>query len=109
VVIGVHDLPASIAQYRKAFQLPAPATQRDERFGADLAWFAGTPVVLAASLAPNSWLARRIEHFGDSPCAFVLTAAGGVLVQEPSKWFGRTLSWIGDPKLAWRLGVWTAP
>jgi hypothetical protein len=106
VVIGVHRLEESIAQYRKAFQLAEPKRQRDESFGAALAWFEGTPVVLAAVLTPDSWLAHRIEHYGDSPCAFVLTSAGGIIGQNPSNWFGRPLFWDDDAKLGWRLGVW---
>lgn len=109
VVIGVHDLEPAIAQYRRAFQLAEPKRQRDEAFGANLAWFEGTPVVLAASLAPNTWLANRVESYGESPCAFVLTASGGMIGEQPSKWFGRTLWWIGDAKLNWRLGVWMTP
>jgi hypothetical protein len=105
VVIGVHNLEGSIAQYRKAFQLPEPKRQRDERFGADLAWFEGTPVVLAASLTPDSWLALRVAHFGDAPCALVLTAAGG-MIGERSNWFGRPLFWSDGEKLGWHLGVW---
>jgi hypothetical protein len=109
VVIGVHSLEESIAQYRKAFQLPAPKRQRDELFGADIAWFEGTPVALAASLTPDSWLAHRIAHFGNSPCAFVLTAAAGILGRKPSNWFGRPLFWSDGEKLGWRLGVWIDP
>ena len=109
VVIGVRDLEESIGHYRKAFQLPEPKRQRDEKFGADLAWFEGTPVVLAAGLTPDSWIAHRIAHYGDSPCAFVLTATGGIIGQNPSNWFGRALMWTGDVNLGWRLGVWTTP
>jgi hypothetical protein len=109
VVIGVHSLEGSIAQYRKAFQLPEPKRQRDESFGADLAWFEGTPVALAAGLTPDSWLAHRIAHYGDSPCAFVLTAAGGITGRKFSNWFGRPLFWFDDARLGWRLGVWINP
>jgi hypothetical protein len=109
VVIGVQSLEGSIAQYRKAFQLPEPKRQRDELFGADLAWFEGTPVALAVGLTPDSWLARRTAHYGNSPCAFVLTAAGRITGQKSSNWFGRSLFWFDDAKLGWRLGVWINP
>jgi hypothetical protein len=105
VVVGVRSLEGSIAQYRKAFQLPEPKRQRDESFGADLAWFEGTPVVLAAGLTPDSWLAHRVAQYGDAPCAFVLTASGGI-IGSSSNWFGRLLFWSDDAKLGWRLGVW---
>jgi hypothetical protein len=109
VVIGVRNLEGSIAQYRKAFQLPEPKRQRDEPFGADLAWFEGSPVVLAASLSPDSWLARRIAHFGDSPCAIVLTASGGLIGGKSSNWFARPIFWSDDAQLGWHLGVWINP
>ena len=50
VVIGVKDLDAAIARYRQAYGLPAPERQEDAVFGARLAWFPGTPVVLASPL-----------------------------------------------------------
>jgi hypothetical protein len=106
VVISVHDLEASIAQYRKAFQLAEPKRQRDEAFGADLAWFAGTPVALAAGLAPDSWLSQRVAHYGDSPCAFVLTASGGLIGNQSAMWFDRPVFWASEPKFGWRLGTW---
>lgn len=93
VVIGVSSLAESIAQYRKAFQLPEPKRQRDESFGADLAWFEGAPVVLAMGLTPDSWLAHRVAHYGAVPCAFVLSTAGEIAGMKPSNWFGRPLFW----------------
>lgn len=105
VVIGVHDFERSIALYRKAFQLPEPKRQRDATFGADLAWFEGTPVALAAALASDSWLAQRIARFGDSPCAFVLTAIGGMLGSNPSNWFGRPLFWFDGGSFGWHIGT----
>jgi hypothetical protein len=109
VVIGVRSLEESIAQYRKAFQLPEPRRQRDEAFGADLAWFEGMPVALAAALTPNSWLSHRIAQYGDSPCAFVLTTTTGMKGRRPSNWFGRPLYWVDNVKLGWHLGAWLIP
>jgi catechol 2,3-dioxygenase-like lactoylglutathione lyase family enzyme len=106
VVIGVHDLEQSIALYRKAFQLPEPRRQRDAAFGAELAWFEGTPVALAAPLAPVSWLAHRIARFGDSPCAFVLAPTGGLIGSNPSSWFGRRVYWSDGAGLGGRIGAW---
>lgn len=105
VVIGVHHLEESIAQYRKAFDLPPPQRQRDASFGADLAWFEGTPVVLAAGLTSDSWLTRRVGRYGNSPCAFVLTTTGGMAGQKPSSWFGHRVFWASKATLGWLLGV----
>ncbi len=112
VVIAVRNLEESIAQYRRAFDLSAPKRQRDEGFGADLAWFEGSPVVLAASRSAlqqpgtQSWLARRVAKFGEAPCAFVFTTTSGIGGRKASTWFGYPVSWVGDQKLDWRLGVW---
>lgn len=105
VVVGVRDLEAAIALYRRAFQLPAPKRQREAEFGADLAWFEGTPIVLAQGLANDSWLAQRVRKFGEGPCAFVLQAAAGLVGQSPKHWFGSTIFWINERELGWRLGL----
>jgi hypothetical protein len=105
VVVGVHDLEGGVAQYRKAFKLAAPLRQKDAAFGADLAWFEGTPIVLAQGLN-GSWLSRRVEEYGDAPVAFVLAAASGTpgASSKPSKWFGHSVAWTDEAKLGWRLG-----
>jgi hypothetical protein len=104
VVIGVSDIDSAISQYRKAFGLPAPLRQQDGKFGADLAWFEGTPVVLARGLGESSWLSKRVREYGDAPVAFILTAGSGV-AGSPSRWFDRSIFWMDDAKLGWRLGV----
>ncbi len=105
VVVGVRDLDAAIALYRRAFQLPAPKRQRDADFDAELAWFEGTPVVLAQGLANDSWLAKRVGEFGEGPCAFVLHSADGLTGSAGSQWFGSTIVWTNEQRLGWRLGL----
>ena len=95
VVIAVRDLKASSARYRQAYELAAPAEQEDVGFGARVAVFAGTPVVLAEPLNARSWVAERIRRFGEGPCAFVLGKQSG--------WAG--ISWFDSAKLGWHLGV----
>jgi Glyoxalase-like domain len=102
VVVGVRDLEGVVAQYRKAFKLAAPLRQKDPKFGADLAWFEGTPVVLAQGLS-GSWLSRRVSEYGDAPVAFVLSGGSGI-AGTPSKWFGQPIVWTDEAKLGWRLG-----
>jgi len=106
-VIGVRNLNAAIEQYRKAFDLPVPKRQMDEALAVDLAWFEGSPVVLAAGRDANSWLSRRIARYGESPFAFVLatTGRGGGDRLQLSTWFGRSVSWADEGKLGWRLGM----
>ena len=108
VVIAVKDMERSVQLYQRAYNLPAPATENDSDFGAKLAWFKGTPVILAASNSDSSPLAGRVARFGDAPCAFVLAAAKKFTatgISLRSKWFGRQISWFDPAALGWRLGV----
>ena len=106
VVIGVRDLDAAIEQYRRAYLLPAPQRQTDTEFGAKLAFFPLTHVVLATPLSPDSWLSARLREFGDAPCAFVLGTQRGQMAQAviPSNWFGN-IHWAVSTRLGWRLGT----
>jgi hypothetical protein len=101
VVIGVQGLDAAIARYRSAYGLPAPQLHEDATFGAKLAWFPGTPVVLAAPLLPESWLSSRIDQFGEAPCAFVL---GTATISSNSL---DHITWADSERLGWRLGFQT--
>src|SRR5712692_2903145 len=107
VVIAVKNLDAAIAQYQQAYGLPAPQRQDDATFGAKLAWFAGTPVVLATPLPAGEWLTQRMERFGEAPCAFVLSRGQSAKypVKPGSTWFGMPVSWFDAAVLGWRLGL----
>jgi hypothetical protein len=107
VVIGVRDLDAAILQYRQAYGLAAPQRREDAVFGAKLAWFRGTPVVLAAPLPGGSWLSLRIQHFGEAPCAFILGARRPVAADHASNWFGHSVFWADPNRLGWHLGFET--
>jgi hypothetical protein len=108
VVVGVRDLEGAIAEYRKAFGRPAPQRQKDAGFDAELAWFEGTPFVLARGLSESSWLTRRVRDYGDAPVAFVLEAARGVIGSgHTSTWFGQPIFWVNERELGWRLGIET--
>ncbi len=103
VVIGVRNLESAIAQYRKAFVLPAPRLQGSASFEAQLAWFEGTPIVLATPSTPSSWLVKRLAETGEGPCAFILKSTSprpGANVE----WFGKPIGWLDESKLGFRLG-----
>jgi hypothetical protein len=103
VVLAVNDLDSGIARFQKAYGFSTPQRQDDAAFGARLAWFSGTPVVLAAPLGAQSWLVERLKTFGEMPCAFVL--GGGKPDNASEKWFGKPISWLAPKTLGWRLGV----
>ncbi len=106
VVVGVEDLEGAIAQYRKAFSLPLPRRQQDVDFGAEVAWFEGTPIVLAMGLTADGWLSRRVREYGEAPVALVFkTNEGSGGSGSVSYWFGHAIFWRNGVKLGWRLGV----
>jgi hypothetical protein len=80
--------------------------QTDDRWGAALAGFSGTPIVLAMPLNKESWLAARLDKIGEGPVAFVLRAREGRAheAESKTKWFGSTISWLDAQKLGWWLG-----
>ena len=107
VVIAVKNLGESVQLYQRAYDFGAPKMQKDPEFGAELAWFEGTPVVIASPLSPGSALAARVREFGDAPYAFVLAASsvGTATRSASSNWFGKPIRWFDTAKLGWHLGV----
>jgi Glyoxalase-like domain len=110
VVVGVRDLDGAISQYRQAFGLAEPRRQDDASLQVKLAAFEGTPIVLAAPLTANSWLASRLQQFGEAPVAYVLSTstAAGQPVSEQSNWFGKAIGWM-DPKKLGGARIGTTP
>ncbi len=112
VILGVNDLSAASDLFRRAYAWPAPAIENHPEFGATLAYFPGTPVMLATPLGEHSWLAARLRAFSESPVAYLLatpdlaTAGKRYSLSSQSKWFGRNLAWFDAAKLnGIRLGV----
>lgn len=99
VVLGVRDLEANIALFRRAWGWPQPLRPARGR-----AVFPGAPVVLEspgpAPVASGSGLARRLDALGDSPAAFLiavddLDAAGRHLdLGSPEEWTGERVAWL---------------
>jgi hypothetical protein len=105
VVIAVRSLDDAIKRYHQAYGVPPPIKQVDAAFGAQMALLGGVPVILAAPL-PGSWLAERLDRFGEGPCAFILGARrpGAYKPAVKARWFGMDISWFDPEKLGWRLG-----
>lgn len=111
VVIAVQDLDSSIALFRKAYDLPQPAMEVQQQFGAKLAKFDGTPVILATPLDNSGWLKQRLQAFGESPVAFLLGSSGDAdkkfgFTAAEGTWFGKHVRWLPADKLnGVRLGA----
>ncbi len=106
VVIAVRNLEAAVKLYRQAFGLPEPLKEVDKDFGAQLASFGSAPVILAQPLTADSPLARRIDEFGEAPCAIVLGGARAARYRAAAKsrWFAVEIDWFDAAALGWRLG-----
>jgi hypothetical protein len=111
-VIGVNDLNAAIAQFRKAYGWAAPLTEDHGDFEAKLAYFPGEPVILAAPAGGRSWLAERLQKHGETPAAYLLSTQDlNAVIKKfhlsgPKTWFGQRVVWFDSKKLdGVRLGV----
>jgi hypothetical protein len=110
VVLGVNNLDASIALFRKAYGWAEPLTETQKDFG-KLAYFPGEPVILAAPTG-GGWLSDRLAKFGETPVAYLLGThafAGATKKYKLSgtkTWFGQKVAWFDAGKLKGvRLGV----
>jgi hypothetical protein len=106
VVIAVNNLDQAIERYRNAYAGTAPVKQVDKEFGAHLAEMPGLSVVLAEPLTADSWLAARLNRFGEAPCAFVLAGANTrkYIPASKTRWFAEDVAWFDPGQLGWRLG-----
>jgi catechol 2,3-dioxygenase-like lactoylglutathione lyase family enzyme len=112
IVLGVKNLDESIALFQKVYGWPAPKVEDHPDFGAKLAYFAGTPVILATPLAPDSWVSERIGRLGQCPIAFLLgagdfkAASAHFSLPAEAHWFKLKVSWFDAKKLhGVRLGI----
>jgi hypothetical protein len=110
VVIGVSNLDASIALFRRAYGWADPIIETQKDIG-KLAYFPGEPVILAAP-SGGGWLSEHIAKFGESPVAYLLNTrdfAGAVKKYKLAgnkTWFGQKVAWFDVGKLKGvRLGV----
>lgn len=110
VVIGVSNLDASIALFRKAYGWAAPLTETQKDWGR-MAYFPGEPVILAAP-SGGGWLSERISKYGESPVAILLNARDFSAAVKKYRlsgtkiWFGQKVAWFDAGKLkGMRLGA----
>jgi hypothetical protein len=110
VVLGVNNLDAAVALFRKAYGWSAPLLETQKDIG-KLAYFPGEPVILAAP-AGGGWLADRLAKYGESPVAYLMASrdfAGAVKKYKLSgnkSWFGQKVVWFDAGKIKGvRLGV----
>ena len=108
IVVGVSNLDASIAMFRKAYGWSEPITENQKDWG-KMAYFPGEPVILVSG---GGWIGDRIAKYGESPVAIVLAGkdfAGAIKKYKlggTKTWFGQKVAWFDASKLRGvRLGV----
>jgi hypothetical protein len=109
VVIGVNNLDASIALFRKAYSWAEPLTENQKDWG-KMAYFPGEPVILVAP--SGGWISERLAKYGESPMAILLGsrdfsgATKKYRLSGTKTWFGQKVGWFDVGKLRGvRLGV----
>ena len=109
IVIGVNNLDASIAMFRKAYAWAEPLTENQKEWG-KLAYFPGEPVILASP--SGGWMSDRISKWGEGPVAILLAgrdfpaAVKKYKLSNSKTWFGQKVAWFDAGKLKGvRLGV----
>ncbi len=115
VVIGCKDVKATATRFAKAYGWPDVSTSTqvdDASLELRLLRVVGKPLILAQPLGAASWLARRLERFDESPCAFLLRSdnwrdsESRLRFSARSTWFGETAHWLRLPDLPdVRIGV----
>lgn len=112
VILGVKNLDENIALFRKVYGWPAPRIEDHSEFAARIAYFPGTPVMLAAASSPDSWIAERVARLGQCPVAFLLRAGDFQAASEHfslptgKSWFHLDVAWFDVNKLhGVRLGI----
>jgi len=110
VVVGVSNLDAAIALFRKAYGWTDPLIENQKEWG-KMAYFPGEPVILVAP-SGGGWLSERISKFGESPVAIILAGRDFPAAVKKYKlagtktWFGQKVAWFDAGKLKGvRLGV----
>jgi Glyoxalase-like domain len=110
VILGVNNLDASIALFRKAYGWADPLIETQKDFG-KLAYFPGEPVILATPTG-GGWLGDRLAKFGETPVAYLLMTRDFAAATKKYKlsgtktWFGQKVAWFDAGKLKGvRLGV----
>jgi predicted enzyme related to lactoylglutathione lyase len=109
VVLGVNDLQAAIALFRKAYGWSEPLVENQKDFG-KLAYFPGEPVILADP--SGGWVADHISKFGEGPVAYLLgtrdygAATKKYKLNGGKPWFAQKVGWFDANRIKGvRLGV----
>jgi catechol 2,3-dioxygenase-like lactoylglutathione lyase family enzyme len=104
VIIAVKDLEKTAKLFRKVYGWNEAARSDnpgDAFNGASMIEFGDSPVILASPIGQNSWLGKRLEQFGDSPCSFLI-GSGSIPETQARYRLEDAERWIdGKKKVVW--------
>ena len=108
IVVGVSNLDAAVAMFRKAYGWSEPLMENQKDWG-KMAYFPGEPVILVSG---GGWVGDRVGRNGESPVAILLaskdfaSAVKKYRLGGTKTWFGQKVAWFDAGKLKGvRLGV----
>jgi hypothetical protein len=116
VIIGVRYLENAIKLFQRVYgwKEPLRSDGLEGIFeGVQLAGFENSPVTLASPKDERSWLGRRLEQFGNSPCSFLIGSKSLMETRDryhlvdTQEWIDKKkeIAWIPSSKLGGiRLG-----
>jgi Glyoxalase-like domain len=110
IIIAVRDLEKTAALFHKVYGWKGASrsdNQVDIFRDAKGIEFENSPVVLVSPESQRSWLGKRIEQFGDSPCSFLIGTKSfsqthdRYHLEKETSWIDgkRKVAWIPAPKL----------
>jgi hypothetical protein len=112
VILGVGSLTTTTDLFQRVYNWAVPQVADQPDFGASLAQFSQTPVIVASPLADHGWLGERLARFDDSPCGFLIgtnefqAACRRYDLVQQSEWFGQPVAWFEPDRLSGvRLGI----
>ncbi len=104
VIIAVKDLEDTTKLFRKVYGWKEAAQSENPEGvfnGVRMIEFEDSPVVLASPLNQNSWLGKRLEQFGDSPCSFLI-GSRSIAETQARYHLDNAERWIdGKKKIVW--------
>jgi len=99
----------TVDRLRLVYHWQAPTRMDLPELGAQAALFPDAPVAVAIPSSKGTWLGKRLEQFGESPCAYLIRStdfnrsASRLKLRSVSQWNGRRVGWLDVEGV--RLGI----
>ena len=99
VVIAVPDLEMASEMFQRVYDLAPPYSATCTSLPGEVLVFHGEPLALVTSDDEDSWMGKRIQRFGASPCAYLLGCTD--LERGRAQYGFETEDRLGETDLLW--------